>query len=40
MKTYPLVSIVVPTYNGKDSIEKTIDSILTQTYKNIEIIKT
>jgi glycosyltransferase involved in cell wall biosynthesis len=33
-----LVSIVVPTYNRSTIIIKTIDSILGQTYKNIEII--
>lgn len=33
-----LVSIIVPIYNTGDIIYKTIDSIITQTYKNIEII--
>ncbi len=34
----PLVSIVVPTYNRAGNITKTVDSILDQTYKNIELI--
>lgn len=34
----PKVSIIVPAYNVKDYIERTIESICKQTYKNIEII--
>ena len=34
----PLVSVVVPTWNRKNIIEKTINSILSQSYKKIEII--
>jgi len=34
----PLVSIIVPTYNRRDLLPRTIQSILNQTYKNIEII--
>lgn len=34
----PLVSIIVPTYNVKHYIRECIESILNQTYKNIEII--
>lgn len=33
-----LVSIVIPTYKGSDSILKSINSALNQDYKNIEII--
>ncbi len=33
-----LVSIVVNSYNGADFLEPTLDSILAQTYKNLEII--
>lgn len=34
----PLVSIVVPVYNGANYMREAIDSALGQTYKNIEII--
>ncbi len=37
-KNDPLVSIIIPTYNRGNLISKAIDSILTQTYKNYEII--
>ncbi len=34
----PLVSIIVPVYNGAKVIERCINSLLKQTYQNIEII--
>lgn len=34
----PLVSIIIPVYNGSDYLEEAIESALNQTYKNIEII--
>jgi len=34
----PLVSVTIPTYNQHKYIEKAINSILNQTYNNIEII--
>lgn len=34
----PLISIIVPTYNRATLIIETINSILNQTYKNIELI--
>jgi glycosyltransferase involved in cell wall biosynthesis len=33
-----LVSIGIPVYNGAETISRAIDSILRQTYKNIEIV--
>ncbi len=33
-----LISIVIVVYNAKDTIKSTIDSILAQIYKNIEIV--
>ncbi|MEQ5679563.1 glycosyltransferase family 2 protein [Providencia rettgeri] len=36
--TLPLISVVMPTYNVAPWIEKSIDSILKQTYPNIELI--
>jgi len=34
----PLVSVVMPVFNGVKTFERAIDSILSQTYKNIEIL--
>ena len=34
----PLVSIVIPVYNGSNYMREAIDSALAQTYKNIEIL--
>ena len=34
----PKVSIVIPVYNGSDYLGEAIDSALTQTYPNIEIL--
>lgn len=34
----PLVSIVIPVYNGENYMREAIDSALGQTYKNIEVI--
>lgn len=38
MKKPPLVSIVIPVYNGSNFLSQSIDSALAQTYKNIEIL--
>lgn len=34
----PLISVIVPVYNGQDYLADCIDSIENQTYKNLEII--
>ena len=33
-----LVSVIVPVYNKREYLEQCIDSILTQTYKRLELI--
>lgn len=37
-KKEPLVSVVTPSFNSENTIKYTIDSVLNQTYKNIELI--
>lgn len=34
----PLVSVVLPTYNRANTISRSIDSVLNQTYSNLELI--
>lgn len=36
--TYPKISIIVPVYNLENYIEKTVNQLSNQTYKNLEII--
>jgi len=38
MKNKPLVSIVIPVYNVEKYIEQCLNSVVNQTYKNLEII--
>ena len=33
-----LISVAIPVYNGETTLRKCVDSILAQTYKNIEVI--
>jgi glycosyltransferase involved in cell wall biosynthesis len=38
MEKQPLISIIVPVYKVEKFLSKCVDSILNQTYRNIEII--
>lgn len=38
MELEPLVTVVIPTYNGADYLDAAIRSVLDQTYKRIELI--
>lgn len=38
MKKQPLVSVVIPIYNVEAFVKRCVDSILKQTYQNIQII--
>ena len=38
MSDQPLVSIIMNCYNGEKYLNKAIDSIISQTYKNWELI--
>ena len=33
-----LISVAIPVYNGETTLRKCVDSILAQTYENIEVI--
>jgi len=35
--SFPLVSVIIPAYNAEKFIEKTLESVVTQTYFNLEI---
>lgn len=34
----PLISVVIPAYNCQDTLKRAIDSVINQSYDNIEII--
>lgn len=38
MKTFPLVSIIIPVYKGYPYLDEAIQAALNQTYKNVEVI--
>ena len=38
MEKKPLVSIIIPVYNGANYMRQAIDSAIAQTYENVEII--
>lgn len=37
-KTQPLVTVYMPTYNRVDLLQRAVESVLSQDYKNIELI--
>lgn len=37
-KNEPLVSVIIPVYNAEKVVKFTLDSVINQTYKNLEII--
>lgn len=37
-KNIPIISVVIPVYNGEKTIQETIESVLKQTYQEFEII--
>ena len=38
MKKQPLISIIIPVYKVEKYLEKCVNSVINQTYKNLEII--
>lgn len=36
--TYPLISVIIPARNNEKTIGRAIESIISQTYKNLEVI--
>ncbi len=38
MNNKPLISVIIPIYEVEDYIHECIDSVINQTYKNLEII--
>lgn len=38
MNNYPLISLIIPCYNAKQTLGKCLDSVIRQSYSNLEII--
>ena len=34
----PLVSVIMPVYNAEEFLDKSVSSVINQTYKNLEIL--
>ena len=37
-ESFPLVSVIIPTFKRPDTLTRAVDSVLSQTYKNVEVI--
>ncbi len=38
MNTFPLISVIIPVYNVKKYLQRCLDSVIEQTYQNLEVI--
>lgn len=38
MNNYPLISLIIPCYNAQQTLKKCLDSVIQQSYTNLEII--
>ncbi|WHF51234.1 glycosyltransferase [Chryseobacterium gotjawalense] len=38
MNNYPLISLIIPCYNAEQTLEKCLNSVIQQSYNNLEII--
>ena len=38
MNNIPLISLIIPCYNAEQTLEKCLDSVIQQSYLNLEII--
>ena len=38
MQESPMISVIIPVYNTEEHLPQCFDSVINQTYKNIEII--
>jgi glycosyltransferase involved in cell wall biosynthesis len=38
MEKLPLISVIIPAYNARQTLERACDSVLNQAYSNLELI--
>ena len=38
LSSYPLVTVIIPIYNVEDYLDKCLESVVSQTYSNLEIV--